>query len=798
MTRKRARTLAMTATSVAAWALSASAETLFPVDLPSREWIHFKAEGFQEPAVGVIWRMNDLLTTGMALGAIDTGCIDLENTGLLGYMTIFNTHTPRRGPVNLPLLGISVSNTTWVLCDPKPKEDRGREQKGKEVIPVEMDLQLDGVKTAQNIYYWGHYPVADLEFKTDAPVQIGMRAWTPFVPGDVVNSMKPAILFEVRLRNTSDRTQKGTLAISFPGPTPKEAGSETFARSPVSKDSFNGLSVKAPQASYVLGALNEETRTGGELGGSGPAWAGIANTLPAADDKSSGASTAVDFTLTAGQTDVVRFVLAWSAPTWNSNGYNWAEGGNIFRHMYDKYYPNALETAAALGKSHERLLSRTLAWQEVLYTDNSLPVWLRDSLVNILYCITEDSFWAQRDEKLLPWTTEEDGLFGLNECPRCCPQIECIPCSFYGSQPLVYFFPELQLSTLRGYKHYQGDDGRPVWTFGPKNDMASPAYTQYQSSTNGISLLGVVDRFLMCRDTPDKRYTKEFYPMIRRTMEYNVNIGRAGNPKYSLGEQVVAMPNIEGNLEWFETQEPGWNGLAAHISILRLAQLAIARRAAEHAGDTDFARQCDEWTRLAHEAIDKDLWDPRGYYLNWHEPISGRKSELVFGYQLDGEWVLDHHGLPSPLPKDRVRTILDTIKKTNIAVTKYGAVNYANPDGTVANPGGYGSFSYFPPEALMLAMNFMYEGQAPYGTRLARKVWHNIVCLQGYAWDVPNIMRGDADTGERVFGSDYYQDMMLWSLPAAIHGQDFAGPMQPGGLVDRILHAAAGPSKAKP
>ncbi|MBX7255662.1 MAG: hypothetical protein K1Y02_04795 [Candidatus Hydrogenedentes bacterium] len=772
----------------------ASAQELFPSDLPSREWVHFQAEGFQEPALGVIFRGHDILTNGMALGGIDTGCIDFENTGLLGYMTIFNTHVPRRGPVNLPFLGLNVGGQTWVLCNPQPKDGWGGSQKGKEVIPVDMGLKLEGVKTVDDILYWGHYPVADVEFKTDAPVQVGMRAWTPFLPGDVVNSMVPAILFEVRLRNASSQAQTGTIAISFPGPTPQEAGTDVFTRESVANGSFSGLSVKAPLASYVLGSLNAKVRTGGELGGNVLNWTRIASALPDTTGGASGSSAAVDFRLAAGKSKVVRFVLAWSAPTWKGSGFNWAEG-NVFRHMYDKYYPDAVQTAAQMGRSHKQLLSRTLAWQEAIYTDDSLPVWLRDGLVNILYCITEDGFWAQRDSGALAWVNEADGLFGLCECPRGCPQIECIPCSFYGSQPLVYFFPELQLSTMRGYKHYQGEDGRPVWTFGAPVDMITPTYTQYQSSTNGVSLLGVVDRFLMCCDTADKKYTKEFYPLIRKTMEYNVNIGKAGNPNYSIGEQVVAMPNIEGNLEWFETQEPGWNGLAGHIAILRLGQLAIARRAAEQMGDADFVKQCDDWSRAAMEAIEKRLWDSRGYYLNWHEPISGKKSDLIFGYQLDGEWVLDHHGLPSPLPKERVLTILDTIKKTSIAVTKYGAVNYTNPDGTVANPGGYGSFSYFPPEALMLAMNYMYEGQTAYGIELARKVWHNMVCLQGYMWDVPNIMRGDADTGERTFGNDYYQDMMLWSVPAAIHGQDFAGPMQPGGLVDRVLKAAAGKSK---
>lgn len=54
---------------------------------------------------------------------------------------------------------------------------------------------------------------------------------------------------------------------------------------------------------------------------------------------------------------------------------------------------------------------------------------------------------------------------------------------------------------------------------------------------------------------------------------------------------------------------------------------------------------------------------------------------------------------------------------------------------------------------------------------------------------MPNIMRGDQDTGERTYGWDYYQDMMLWALPAAIEGKDLSAPVKRGGLVNRILKA---------
>ena len=762
-------------------------DMLFPDGLPNRRWIRFPARGLEKPACGVIYRSGDRVTNGMALGGIDTGCLDLETSGLLGYCTIFNTHIPRRGPINLPVLGLSVGGKTWVMCERQPKLGEGGSQ--NPVEPVLTAVSLEGVETAHGIQYWGHYPVADLEFATDAPVGVSLCAWSPFLPGDVVHSMVPGIVFEVHLRNASNAAQQGTIAFSFPGPTQKEIGQQTIVREEVTGD-YNGVCVSGELASYVLGVVDEKrVRLGGELGADGQRWSAIAESLPASGDSDIGASAAVDFSLAPREAKTVRFVLAWHAPTWKGGGYNWA-GGNVHRHMYAKHYPNAISTAEYLAQNHPSLLRRVLAWQEVVYADDKLPVWLRDSLVNILYCLSEDSFWAQKQSPLPDWVREEDGLFGLCESPRGCPQIECIPCSFYGSQPLVYFFPELQLSTIRGYQGYQGEDGRPPWVFGAPVDLCAPGYTQYQASTNGISLAGIVDRYLMCCDTPDKKYTREFYPMIKRCMSYNVTLGRVGNPSYSLGEQVLAMPNIEGNLEWFETQAPGWQGVAAHIGILRLAQLQITERLAREVGDTAFAEQCAEWTRLAVPVLEQRLWDERGYYVNFLEPTSRTKSEFVFGYQLDGEWVMDHHGLPSSLPVDRVRSVLDTIQRTNVALSKSGAVNYANPDGSVANPGGYGAYSYFPPELMMLGMNYMYEGQVPFGTELVRKMWHNIVCLQGYTWDVPNIMRGDVDTGERVFGNDYYQDLMLWSLPAAIAGQDFAAPTKSGGLVDRIITAA--------
>ena len=91
----------------------------------------------------------------------------------------------------------------------------------------------------------------------------------------------------------------------------------------------------------------------------------------------------------------------------------------------------------------------------------------------------------------------------------------------------------------------------------------------------------------------------------------------------------------------------------------------------------------------------------------------------------------------------------------------------------------------FTPEVVVLGMTYIYAGQKEFGLELVRRHWENLVCRQRHPWDMPNLVRGD--TGERTFGTDYYQDMMLWALPAALEGKDLKAACAEGSLVDRVI-----------
>jgi uncharacterized protein (DUF608 family) len=756
---------------------------LFPTDLPEREWREFPAQGFDAPVSGLLHRGTNPPVCGVPLGGIDTGCLDVEATGLWGYCSIFNSLNPRRGAINEPFLGVSVDRQTWVLSTAALTTRVGQEW----IDTMRSWTNYKAVQNAKEIHVWGHFPVVDMEFETDAPVSVGLRAWAPFVPGDVALTNTPAAVFEIHLRNTTDKQQKGCIAFSFPGPTEGEAGTTCFSQSRLD-GAFGGVAVESGQASYVVGAIGEPTaRIGGCLGTDEVAWSCIEDTLPFTET-GSGTSVAVDFALEAGAEKTIRICLSWYAPVWNGGGVMTGKGQD-YRHMYAARHSSARAVADAVTDQHEAILRRILAWQSIVYGEKSYPIWLRDSLVNVLHLIPETSIWAQAEPPVGEWCNKEDGVFGMNESPRACPQIECIPCSFYGNFPLVYFFPEAALSTLRAYKAYQYPNGQAPWVFGgctvgsPPYEMAmpSPGYAQKpQTTLDGGCYVDMVDRVWRC--TGDDALVREFYESVKRNTIFTMNLrpgsGAAG---------IVSMPEDNLAQDWFESCD--LFGIVPHIGGVHLAQIRMARRMAEAVGDAEFIAQCDTWLAEGSPVLENETWADT-HYLLFKENETGKQSDIIMSYVFDGEWMVKLHGLEGVFRADRVKTMLETIRRTAMAMSPFGAVVFCKPEGALGkedwDPGYWGAHGVHPPGTYMLAMTYLYYGEAETGLDLAHRTMREVV-KRGWYWDMPVAIDG---TMPRI-GFDYYQNLVLWSFPAAMECADIAEPCKRGGLVERMIRAGA-------
>ena len=96
------------------------------------------------------------------------------------------------------------------------------------------------IPRAAKIRHWGHHPVLNMEYQTDASVGVALRAWTPFIPGDVTASCMPAAVSEVHLRNLGAQRKDSVVAFRFPGASESEFGSLPADRGPLQEDGLHG------------------------------------------------------------------------------------------------------------------------------------------------------------------------------------------------------------------------------------------------------------------------------------------------------------------------------------------------------------------------------------------------------------------------------------------------------------------------------------------------------------------------------------------------------------------------------
>ena len=82
-----------------------------------------------------------------------------------------------------------------------------------------------------------------------------------------------------------------------------------------------------------------------------------------------------------------------------------------------------------------------MEWQDIC-CDNSLPDWLRSSLLNSLANLFHTSIWA-RDGRYRQWEAFS------------CPNLHPMHIHFYRSLPFTLFFPSLQKDSLRGHARCQ-------------------------------------------------------------------------------------------------------------------------------------------------------------------------------------------------------------------------------------------------------------------------------------------------------------------------------------------------------
>ncbi|MBS1875467.1 MAG: hypothetical protein JSU00_19800 [Acidobacteria bacterium] len=576
--------------------------------------------------------------------------------------------------------------------------------------------------SAARIQFWGHYPIADLHAELpEIPLTLGIRAVAPFIPGDAAVSNTPAAIFEIDATNHGVDPLRISLRLRFPAP-PKGG-------------------------SFALRAQSAK--------------------------ESNGAHT-VELDLAPGAGRRVTVAVGWSFPSWRDSS------SELHVNRYSQRFASADQAAAFALDNAPNLIRRVCAWQAAIYRA-SLPPWLRDALVQGLYSLAKNSVWIARTRADEWWG--DNGWFTHSESHTGCPIVETMVCRIHGHFPLLWFFPELEQTTLAAFRHFQISDGEIPFSFGQPTSMRDPRY-HCQHPLNSGQFAQMVHRLFL--RTGDAGVLKHFYESAKRAIRYQYTLDDDGCGL--VHEQPHVRPGEAWPANQFYDVWP-WEGVSSYVAGTWLATLASGRAMAEAAGDRDFAAECAQRLDKARKAFDERLWTGR-YYRLWSNATANRSSDVVLANQLMGEWCARLLGLRDVFPKDRVASALATIEKLNMKATAYGLTNGVTPEGepfdTRVHPSGDFGMNIFVGENLCAAMTFLYHGRRETGVEIARRLYETLAVKTRAPWNQRCLLYGS--TGLPLWGDDYYSNLAVWAVPAALEGAS-AGEFGRGSLVSSIVSA---------
>ena len=713
--------------------------------------LSFSADGFKRPVAGIVYE-GGTTDSGVPLGGLGTGYLELRTDGKLGRCSIFNDICPPH-TLDVPFLAVSAGEEIRLLCLDPP----------------------EGLKGSERILYWGHFPMADLQYHLDLPIQIGLRAFTPFILGDAQMSNTPAVLFEIQLTNIGSQKLSGWVVFSFPGP--RAEPEESFFSCEIVSAPWSGITVRQKHSSsYALvTSAPEDVLTGSYLGLDPEAWMGVATgKVPTAVD-TPGVTVAVRYEIEPERTRRIRFALAWYCPYFKDSS------GEPHTHAYKRRFDDSEDVIKLVIDRWEELRRRTLAWQEVIFAED-LPEWLKNALVNGLYSLAKNTLWViseRPDNWYLP-----EGFFTHSESFTGCPITETMVCRMHGHFPILFFFPELERTTLHAFHHFQLRDGEIPFCFGSPTGMREPRY-HCQHPLNSGQYVQMIYRYY--RRTGDRAFLMEYYHSLKDAIRYLQSLDYDGDDL--VNDHSHAMPG-----EWWPANQfydiwP-WFGTSAYVAGTWLATLKCGIIIAREMQDEAFAEELEAALEKALKAYDAKLWNGH-YYRLYNDPEGGRISETCLANQLMGEWCAEVVGLGGILPSDKVRKAIESVERLNYAATSHGLTNGVRPDGTPDTCGSSTENDHacqiFVGENLCAAMTFILRGNRSIGLEIARRLMEAIYELHRTPWNQRCLIA--SEDGRPIWGEDYYSNMVIWTLPMVLAGQDVGSFCSKEGLAGKMLAA---------
>ena len=471
---------------------------------------------------------------------------------------------------------------------------------------------LAGVPHFQATRFTGTFPVADIAFLDSRfPGEVGITAFSPFIPNNDRDSSIPVAMFEITVTNNTgepiDYTLGGTL-----GNHGCQNGRHEFTDAGVKTLSLTSAEPGLPaheQGSLVIATdaddvdhmdyhfrgqwfddLNLFWREFSQPGRLPQRHYDKPRTNRNMFDQPEHGTLAARFTLTPGETRTLRFAIGWYFPVGNVYWHQRAtEGQQVgWRNYYASQWTGAADAVGEVFARWKDLRAATFAFRDTLF-GSDLPADIIDAAAGTMSILRTGTVLRLDNGELWGWEGQfTDG----GSCEGSCTHV------WNYQQTVAYLFPALERS-LRDTEFAYNQLPNGGLTFRQMLPLGSGFFPLNPCADGHFG--AVIKTYRDWRICGDTEWLRGHWPAIKRALEYAWS---ADNPDQWDPERTGILWGRQHHTLDMELFGPN-----SWLSSFYVAALKAAAAMGEALGDAAFAGDCAKMAEKGTAFLNRELFD---------------------------------------------------------------------------------------------------------------------------------------------------------------------------------------------
>lgn len=670
------------------------------------------------------------------IGGIGAGMFCLEGTGSVSHMSVRNHPEVFNEPCMFAAISVKgFKNGTKVLEGQVPDWKKF----GQPDSANGSGGTSYGLPRFQNAKFVARFPFAMLELQDeDIPIDVGLTGWSPFIPTDADNSSLPVGALEYSLRNNSSSGIDAVFSFN----------SVNFMRQATGVDRIrvvaNGFILSEeeakgkPEAKGDFAIFTNEPGAvidycwfrGGWWDPLTITWSTIVKGETRKKDPvehgAPGASLYIPFSLNAGETKVIKLMMAWYVPytdlkygkdseekvDGNCAGENCSCRDPFYRPWYSQKFNGIDEVVNYWKTNYNDLHAKSGLFKDSFYK-STLPGEIIEAISANLAILKSPTVLRQPDGKLWSWE-------GCGDNSGCCAG-SCTHVWNYA-QAVPHLFPKLE-RTLRETEFFQSQDKEGHQTFRSALPVR-PVAADFYAAADG-QLGGIMKMYRDWRISGDSQWMKKMFGHVVKSMDYCINTWD---------------PRSTGTLEepHHNTYDIEFWGSDGMCTGFYLGALKAISEMGKYLGE-DVQRYQSLYEK-GRKALENELFDGEYFIqkikwkgLNAPDPVAASKGAWNSDYSDEakellqtegpkyqygkgclsdgvlGIWIAEASGLRDVADPEKVSSHLKSVYKYNFRSDLTGHSNPQRPSYALGKEGGLLLCTW--PKGEMLSLPFVYSNE---------------------------------------------------------------------------------------